>query len=622
MERKFLFYSFFIALALIFIARLFYIQVIREDYRLSAANNVIRKEKVYPGRGLIYDRNGKLLVGNQSAYDVMVVPRQVAEMDTAEFVRLLGITRESFDQKLQEAKTYSWHKPSIFLKQMSKEQYASFQERMHLFPGFFPQKRILRDYHFKSAPNVVGFIGEVSDRYLKSHTGYSKGDLIGITGIEKSYETVLRGKPGVQYRMVDVHNRTKGRYKEGRHDTLPEPGKDIISTIDIDLQRYGEALMQNKRGSIVAIEPGTGEILSLVTSPSYDPNLMVGRDRTRNYGKLYADSINKPLYDRGLLAEYPPGSPFKVVNALIGLQEGVLTPNTAYTCHHGFHYGRLHVACHCGTGYPINLRTSISKSCNNYYCTTFKEIVENYPDAHAGMNAWSNHVKSFGLGKFLNNDLPTGRKGFVPDANYYDRAFGYTGWKAVSAISLGIGQGELLVTPIQLANMTAAIANRGYYYTPHILRKVGDDAVKDSNFTVPKYTTIDKEHFEVVVDGMFDVFEKGTARWSRHDSIPMAGKTGTAENPHGQDHSIFIAFAPVENPKIALAIIVENGYWGSRWAAPIASLMIEKYLTGEVDRPAMEKRMFEGDLSEEYEKQLREKYGEKVLLAEAADEGE
>lgn len=622
MERKFLFYSFFIALALIFVARLFYIQVVREDYRLSAANNVIRKEKVYPGRGLIYDRNGKLLVGNQSAYDVMVIPRQVSEMDTSEFISLLGITRESFDQRLAEAKTYSWHKPSVFLKQMSKEKYASFQERMHLFPGFFPQKRILRDYHFNSAANVVGFIGEVSDRYLKAHPNYSKGDLVGITGIEKSYETVLRGKPGVQYRMVDVHNRTKGRYKEGRHDTLPQPGKDLTATIDIVLQRYGESLMRNKRGSIVAIEPSTGEILTLVTSPSYDPNLMVGRERTKNYSDLYADSINKPLYDRGLLAEYPPGSPFKVINALIGLQEGVLTPNTSYTCHHGFHYGRLHVACHCGTGYPINLRTSISKSCNNYYCTTFKGIVENYPDAHAGMNAWSEHVKSFGLGKFLNNDLPTGRKGFVPDAAYYDRAFGYTGWKAVSAISLGIGQGELLVTPIQLANMTAAIANRGYYYTPHILKKINGESIEDTNFTHPKYTSVDKEHFEVVINGMFDVFEKGTARWSRHDSIPMAGKTGTAENPHGQDHSIFIAFAPIDNPKIALAIIVENGYWGSRWAAPIASLMVEKYLTGKVERKAMEQRMLEGDLSEEYEKQLKETYGDKMLLAEAADEAE
>ena len=573
------------------------------------------KKKVYPGRGLIYDRNGKLLVGNQSAYDIMVVPIQVGEMDTTEFCQLLGITKELFKTKLSEAKAYSYRKPSVFVKQMSKEHYISLQEKLYSFKGFFPQKRILRDYAYNSAANVVGFIGEASDRFLKSNPSYKKGDLVGITGIEKSYERVLRGHAGVQYKMVDVHNRVKGKFDGGKYDTLPDPGADITSTIDIDLQKYGELLMSGKRGSVVAIEPSTGEILTLITSPNYDPELMVGRERTKNYSRLYLDSIEKPLFDRGLLAEYPPGSPFKVVQALIGLQEGTLTPNTAYTCHHGFHYGRLHVACHCGTGYPINLRTGISKSCNNYFCTTFKNIIEKYPNAHEGMDAWSQHVKSFGLGKFLNNDLPTGRRGFVPDAAYYDRAFGYTGWKAVSAISLGIGQGELLVTPIQMANMTAAIANRGYYYTPHILKKINDQPNDDPNYTEPKYTTIDPEHFDVVVEGMFDVFEKGTARGSRLKEIEMCGKTGTAENPHGQDHSIFVAFAPKDDPKIAMAIIVENGYWGSRWAAPIASLMIEKYLTGEVTRPQVEKRMIEGDLSEEYQKQLEAKYDKEKLIA-------
>lgn len=619
MERKFLFYFFFVGFALIFIARLFYIQVVRSDYKLSAENNVIRKEKVYPGRGLIYDRNGQLLVGNQSAYDIMVVPHQVAEMDTAYFCSLLGITRDFFEKKLQEAKEYSYRKPSIFVKQVSKEQYAYFQEKLHLFKGFFPQKRILRDYKYRSAANVVGFIGEASDRFLQQHPHYHKGDLVGITGIEKSYETMLRGKPGIQFKMVDVHNRVKGRFEGGSYDTLPEPGKDLTSSVDIVLQRYGEALMNAKRGSIVAIEPGSGEILALVTSPSYDPNLMVGRERTRNYSMLFADSLNKPLYDRGLLAEYPPGSTFKVLEALVGLQEGVIDKNTTYYCRHGFHYGRLHVGCHCPYGSAISLRNSISKSCNNYYCQVFKSIIENHPDAHQGMNAWSAHVKSFGLGRFLNNDLPTGRKGFVPDADYYDRAFQYPTWKAVSTISLGIGQGELLVTPLQLANMTAAVANRGFYYTPHILKKIGAQPVQDPNYTEPKHTSVDSEHFEQVINGMFDVFELGTARASRLDSVEMCGKTGTAENPHGQDHSIFIAFAPRKNPKIAIAIIVENGYWGSRWAAPIASLMIEKYLTGEISRPALEKRMREGDLSEEYEKQLRETYGEKELLANAEE---
>ncbi|WP_417602361.1 penicillin-binding protein 2 [Owenweeksia hongkongensis] len=616
MERKYLFYFFFIGLALIFIARLFYIQVIRTDFRLSAENNVIRKEMVYPGRGLIFDRQGKLLVGNQSAYDIMVVPLQVESLDTLEFCGLLGITKELFISKMAEAKAYSYRKPSVFVKQMSKEHYISLQEKLYSFKGFFPQKRILRDYAYNSAANVTGFIGEASDRFLADHSTYKKGDLVGITGIEKSYEEVLRGRAGIQYKMVDVHNRVKGRFEGGKYDTLPDPGADIICSIDIDLQKYGEQLMNGKRGSVVAIEPSSGEILALVTSPSYNPELMVGRERTKNYGRLFVDSIEKPLYDRGLLAEYPPGSPFKVVNALIGLQEGTLTPTTAYTCHHGFHYGRLHVACHCGTSYPLPLRTGISKSCNNYFCTAFKGIIENYPDAHQGMNAWSEHVKSFGLGKFLNNDLPTGRKGFVPDADYYDRAFGYTGWKAVSAISLGIGQGELLVTPIQLANMTAAIANRGYYYTPHILKKVNGQPVTDPNYTEPKHTTVDPKHFDIVIEGMFDAFEKGTARGSRLEGIEMCGKTGTAENPHGQDHSIFVAFAPKDDPKIAIAIIVENGYWGSRWAAPIASLMIEKYINGEITRETMEKRMLDGTLKEEYQKQLDAVYDRKKLIAE------
>lgn len=621
MERKVLFYIFFIAVALLFIGRLFYIQIIRTDYRLSADNNVIRKERVYPGRGLIYDRNGHLLVGNQTAYDIMVIPLQVKEIDTALFCQLTSITEEDFKRKLSAAKAYSYRKPSTFIKQLSKEQYAYLQESLHKFQGFFSQKRILREYQYHSASNVVGFIGEASDQFLIGHSDYSSGDLVGITGIEKAYETVLRGNAGVQYKLVDVHNRIKGTFEGGRFDTLPQPGEDVYCSIDIELQRYGEALMNGKRGSVVAIEPSTGEILALVTSPSYDPELMVGRERTKNYSRLYVDSINKPLFDRGLLAEYPPGSPFKVINALIALQEGVIDENTSYTCHHGFHYGRLHVACHCGTNYPLALRKSISKSCNNYYCTVYKGIIENYPDAHQGMNAWSAHVKSFGLGKFLNNDLPTGRKGFVPNSDYYDKAFKYPTWKAVSTISLGIGQGELLVTPIQLANMTAAIANQGHYYTPHIIKRIGEFGLKDTNFIEAKHTSIDPRHFPQVIEGMHDVFETGTARWSRHDSIKMCGKTGTAQNPHGQDHSIFIAFAPKDNPKIAISIIVENGYWGSRWAAPIASLMIEKYLTGKVERPEMEQRMFEGDLSEEYDKQFQERYGEneKELLAQSEE---
>lgn len=617
MQRKYLFFSFFTIIGLVFLVRLFYIQIINEEYKLSAISNVVRVDKIYPGRGLIYDRNGKLLVGNQSAYDLMIIPRQVVLIDTLAFCKVLGITVEDYRKKILKAKRYSYLKPSIFIKQISRERFAYIQEKLHMYPGFYPQKRILRSYQERAGANVMGFIGEAGVSFIKQNPSYSQGDLIGKTGIEKSYENVLKGRTGQIYNLVDVHNRSQGSYENGIYDTLPEPGKHLTSTIDIDLQSFGEQMMYNKRGSIVAIEPQTGEILSLITSPNYDPNLMVGSERTSNYSKLYLDSINKPLFDRGLLAEYPPGSPFKVINALIGLQEGVTKEQTSYTCNYGFHYRRLHVACHCGTSSPIALRKAISKSCNNYFCQVFRSIIEKYPTAQEGMDVWSNHVKSFNMGRFLNNDLPTGRKGLVPNAAYYDKAFGYTGWRAVSTISLAIGQGELLLTPIQMANMTAAIANRGHYYTPHMVKAIDNKPIDDPNFTTPKFTTIDSVHFPVVINGMFDVFETGTARGSRHDTIKMCGKTGTAQNPHGQDHSIFVAFAPKDNPKIAIAIIVENGYWGSRWAAPIASLLIEQYLTGEVNRPAMVNRMLAGDLSDEYEKQLLNIYKKPLKLTDA-----
>lgn len=603
-QRPIFFWVLFSGLGLIFIARLFYLQVYRDDLKLSARNNVVRQEHIYPGRGLIYDREGRLLVGNQSAYDLMVIPHQVELADSTELARILRISQSEFTQRLEQARRYSQLKPSVFMGQISDEHFAQIREYLHRFEGFFPQKRILREYQYSNAANVLGFIGEASQRFLRRHPSYQAGDLVGKSGIEKSYEEVLRGKTGVRYKLVDVHNRVKGAFENGAYDTLPQPGSNLTSSIDIELQRYGEALMQHKRGSIVAIEPATGEILSLVTSPSYDPSLLVGRARSKHYNRLYADSIDKPLFDRGLLATYPPGSPFKVINALIALQEGAITPRTSHVCHHGFHWGSLHVACHCGTNYPLDLVEGISQSCNNYFCRIFKETIESYPKAQLGLNAWAEKVRSFGLGQFLHNDLPTGRPGFVPDADYYDRAFGYTGWKAVSVISLAIGQGELLLTPIQMANMTAAIANRGYYYTPHIVKAINGKPWPTSHaFKQKNETLVDSSHFPVVIKAMRKVFETGTARWSAHDSIPMCGKTGTAQNPHGQDHSIFIAFAPPKNPQIAISVVVENGYWGSRWAAPMASLMMEKYLTGEIDRPRLEKRMMEGDLRPQYREQ-------------------
>jgi penicillin-binding protein 2 len=610
-NRKFFFYAIAIGVGLVFSWRLFSIQILDDRYKLSAQDNAVRRLTLYPDRGYIYDRNGKLLVSNQPAYDIMVTPREVDDLDTNMLLTDLGLSMEEFVaywERMRERTGYSYYKPNLLIAQMSREQIASFQERSYEYNGFYVQKRTLRHYPYAAAANVLGYIREASDALVNENSSYRSGDFVGANGIEKSYEEFLRGERGVAYRVVDVYNREHGSFENGIYDTMPIPGFSVTSTLDIELQMYAEQLMSNKRGSVVAIEPGTGEILALVSSPSYDPNLMVGRERNKNYNALYRDSFNMPLFDRSLLAEYPPGSPFKVINGLIALQEGVVTPNTTVYCNHGFHYGNLHVACHSPSG-NYNLHNAVMESCNGYFCQVYKDIIEKYPNAEQGMDAWNAHVKSFGLGGYLNNDLYTGRKGFVPDAAYYNRVYKGNSWRAVTTISNGIGQGELLVTPIQLANMTAAIANRGYYYTPHIVKKTNGEQIADSNFVNPKYTTIDERHFDPIIRGMVDVFDRpeGTAFYSRIPGITIGGKTGTAENPHGQDHSIFICFAPVENPKIALAVIVENGYWGSRWAAPISSLLIEKYLTDSISRPAMEERMLEGSIMEEYIQQEERK---------------
>jgi len=603
-SRKWIYFVLPLALAIAFVVRLLYIQVLDDSYKFSAQNNFLRKITLYPDRGYVFDRNGKLIISNQPAYDIMVLPREIKDLDTLALCESLGISTLQFEEyyaKMRGRKGYSYYKPSLFMQQVSKEQIAAFQERMFAFQGFYMQRRTLRSYPYGVAGQSMGYIREISEPELSKFPGYVSGDYIGASGIEKSYEEVLRGKSGVQYVMVDVFNRQQGPFEGGQYDTLPIPGSTVKTTIDIELQAYAEALMKNKRGSVVAIDPSTGEILLLVSSPGYDPNLLIGRQRNANYRELDSDTFNIPLYDRSLLAEYPPGSPFKILIGLIGLQEGVITTQTPIFCRDGFRSGKLHVHCHAAAG-SYALERAVVKSCNGYFCTVYKQIVENYPTPYEGLNAWSNHVKSFGLGQFLNNDLWTGRKGFVPNGDYFNKIYGAKRWRAVTTISLGIGQGELVVTPIQLANMTAAVANRGYYYTPHIVKEIDGKPINDTNYTIPKYTTVDPKNFETVIDGMLGVFEspEGTAYWSRVPGIQICGKTGTAENPHGQDHSIFIAFAPKDNPKIAMAVIVENGYWGSRWAGPIASLIIEKYLTGEIKRPEIEKRMLEGSLEAEY----------------------
>ncbi|MGA1777579.1 MAG: penicillin-binding protein 2 [Schleiferiaceae bacterium] len=599
MKRTSLYFFLLLGATGIFIARLFYIQLIDERYTLNAANNAQRIEKVFAPRGVMLDRNGQVMASNQIAYDVEATPRLMKDVDTVRLAFLLGEEVDRLKRSLRKAKVYSPFRPSAILRGLTANDYARIQEEISFYPGIQLRRRILRKYITPTGGNVLGYVSEVNDYLLSKKPEYEMGDYIGISGIEASYEENLRGRAGRRYITVDNLNRDVGPVQGGKYDQKPVPGENLTLTLDATLQAYGELLMSGKRGSIVAIEPQTGEILALVSAPNYDPNALVGRYRSRNYSRLYTDSINKPLYDRGILAEYPPGSPFKVLNALIALQEGVVSPATQYTCIDGYHFGRLHVGCHCKAG-TLDLRGSISKSCNNYHCQILKKTLDKYPTASQGLDQWNKHVTSFGLGQFLGVDLPTGRKGFVPNGAYYNRVYRTDRWKSPTVISLAIGQGELVVTPIQLANVAAAMANRGYWYTPHVVRQVGSNPVDPEIFHFKHMTTIDPEHFDVIIQGMADVFESGTARASRLEGLPMAGKTGTAENPHGQDHSIFMAFAPVDNPKIALAIIVENGYWGSRWAAPIASLMMEQYIHGQISRPALEKTMVEGSLVGEY----------------------
>ena len=638
MERKYWAYFSIIGISILFILRLFYLQVLDETYRMSPLNNsAVAIKYDYPQRGYIYDRNGVLLVANQPSYDIMIIPRDVQALDTLEFCSLLKITKEDFIKKYQRAKKYSPRIPSVFLTQLSKDNYAYLQEKMYKYKGFYILKRLLREYPIHSAPNLLGYLGEVNETFLKENTYYQLGEIIGKDGIEKQYEELLRGVKGVQFIQKNRFNKEIGPYKEGIYDTLPTIGKDLTLTIDTKLQQYGEQLMANKRGGIVAIEPATGEILSLVSMPTYDPNMMVGRKRTVNSTKLFGDTINRPTFDRGLSAQYPPGSPFKIINALIGLQEEVITPETHFYCYGGYKYGRSaksFMGCHCGMyGTPVRLDKGIYKSCNAYFANVYRRTIEKYGNAAKGADVWSKHAKSFGLGNYLGYDLPAGQKGLIPDAKLYNRYYPAGSWRASTIISNAIGQGEVLTTPIQLANMTAAIANRGHYFTPHILKRIDNNPIDIEEYTMPKHTTIDPKHFEPVVEGMFNVFEKGTALGSRVKGIEMGGKTGTAENFASfngkrfqfKDHSVFIAFAPVNNPKIAIAVFVENGYWGSRWAGPIATLMIEKYLKGETIRPWLEKRMFEGSLQEEYDEQLaieiaaREEYLKEQQLAQKGE---
>ncbi|MBP9848399.1 MAG: penicillin-binding protein 2 [Flavobacterium sp.] len=593
--------------SILLIVRIFYLQVIDENLKLQSENNAIKKVFDFPERGYIYDRNGKLLVANQPSYDIMVVPREIKDIDTTEFCNLLHITKEFFIKKIEKANVYSPILPSVFLSQLNKAEYAAFQEKERKFEGFYTQKRSLRDYQVKEGANIFGFITQVNEAILNKKKYYNSGDLIGKQGVEQQYEEILRGVKGVKYLLRDKHNKIIGPYKKGQFDTIAQQGKDLTLTIDHTLQKYGTELMINKRGGIVAIEPKTGEILALVSAPTFDPSLLVGRQRSKNYTALYNDSIAKPLYDRGLQATYPPGSPFKIVTGLIGLQEEVIDEQSTFYCNHGANFGRF-MGCHCGL-HTLQLNNGIYKSCNSYFGNTYKKTIEKYKNSYYSIDNWANHVKSFGLGQFLGTDMPIGSKGLVPNSNLYRKMYNGAKIRSSYIISNAIGQGEILTSPIQLANMMAAVANRGYYYTPHIVKSIKDQKL-DKKFTTKHYTTIDKQYYEPIIQGLEDVYNFGTASGFRVEGLKICGKTGTAENKiriagktfQLKDHSIFVAFAPRENPKIALAVFIENSGYGATWAGPIATLMIEKYINGKISRKDLETRMLTGSLQAEYQK--------------------
>ena len=587
-----------ILIGLVFSVRLAFLQLIDESYKISSHNNSRRDVTIYPGRGTIFDRKSRELVVNEATYDLMVIPRQARVVDTSELCMIIGIDKETYIRRMEKAKSFSRLRPSVFEKQISKETAGYIQEKLYKYPGFFLQNRTLRKYPRAIAAHLFGYIGEVDSARVAEDSYYRPGDYIGISGIEKSYEMQLRGVKGVRKMLVDVHNREKGSFMNGMYDTLAIPGLDLYTAIDADLQEYGEKLMQNKKGSIVAIDPQSGEILCLVSSPSYDPNLFVGRIRASNYVKLMADK-QKPLYNRALMASYPPGSTFKMINALVGQQEGVLKPETRYPCNMGFSFGGLTVGCHAHPS-PLDLQQSIQHSCNAYYCYAFRAIIDNkrYPKTRDAYMAWRKQVMSFGLGDRFGSDLPFELTGNIPSPEYYDRYHGKNRWKSITIISLAIGQGEILITPLQLANLAAIIGNRGYYYTPHVVRAIGKPELLLSTYNKKRYTSVEPRHFELVVNAMHDVVLAGTARIAHIDSIEVCGKTGTAQNPHGKNHSVFIAFAPKDNPRIAISVFVENSGYGATWAAPIASLMIEKYLKNYIPekRKYLEENMFNGNL--------------------------
>ena len=601
MEKKNVLIIGVLAVGVILILQLFNLQILNDQYKITAENNAYKYVTRYPVRGLIMDRNGNILVGNKNTYDIMVTPIEVKEFDTLDFCSIFNLDTLEVRAKFKEYRKYRrriGYQALTFLKQVSNVQYSIFMEKAYKFPGFSAVSRTARNYPFAAGANLFGYVTEVDADFIKKNPEYKSGDYVGASGLEKSYEDVLKGEKGYNILLRDVHNRIQSSFEDGAYDKNAIPGKDIISTIDGHLQQYGEQLMQNKVGSVVAIEPSTGEILALISSPGIDI------EQLASISKHYKEIVNdpyKPMFNRAVMSAYPPGSVFKLVNGLIGLQEGVITPQTRYNCNLGYYYGDRKLGCHAHPS-PLDFTQSIMMSCNAYYCYVFRAIIENrkYGSVSEAFDNWREMVMSFGFGRKLGTDFPAELGGTLPTTRTYDKIYGKNRWRAHSIISLSIGQGEIGATPLHLANLAATIANRGYYYIPHLVKDSPDTTIHP-RFKEKNYTMVDTSHFHKVIQGMWQAVNSepgagGTARLAHVEGLDICGKTGTAQNPHGKDNAVFICFAPRENPKIAIAAYIENAGFGGTWAAPIASLMIEKYLNGEISRKDLEQRMVDANL--------------------------
>ncbi|WP_255501594.1 penicillin-binding protein 2 [Olivibacter sp. SDN3] len=599
-ERKYVIQGIFITAALLLALRLFYLQIIDDSYLLSANNNVLRKVVIYPARGVILDRTGKILVQNEPVYDLMVTPREVKSFDTLALCELIGVDKEGFDKRFQKAVNFSPYRASVFEKQLSAQIYARLQEKLYQFRGFYVQNRTVRSYPDSVAAQFLGYINEVTPKDIeRSNNFYRPGDYIGVSGVERAYEDLLRGQRGVQNLMVDAFNRPKGHFMDGKYDTLAVAGEGLVSSLDLELQKLAEKLMKNKRGSVVAIEPSTGEILAFSSTPSYDPNMMVGRERGNNYMKLLNDP-NKPMFIRPIQAQYPPGSVFKVVSALVSQQAGMIEQQTRYHCPGGYSYGggRGFMRCTHVHG-TIDLPAAIQGSCNTYFGHIYARMLDQRKmRASSAYTLWREAIMKFGIAQELGVDLPNEKKGLLPTADYYSKRYGNEKWGSGYNISNSIGQGEVEITTLQMANIMAIVANRGYYYRPHLIKSIGEEKVVKKEFTEKISVDIDEKYFEPVVEGMSRVVKYNTN--IRIPDIEMCGKTGTAQNPHGKHHSVFFAFAPRVNPKIAIAVFVENVGYGATYAAPIASMMVEKYLkdTISMSKATQERVLKESNLIE------------------------